>query len=226
MEEQRVRVHLIDELRGLLIIIIVLYHLLYDIDVFFPSNRPWTAIPLVEAIRLTAACSFIVIAGISCHFTRSNIRRGIKTLLWALLITLTTAVLVPEQMIWFGILHLLGSCMVLYGATFSVLKKIKPMIGLVISLLLFLFTYRIFHGVVGWVPLFEIHLPQGLYTKDFCFLWALRKKDFSLPITIRYCLGCFYSALVFFLDLFLLAPNCRDFLHKACEKFGRFGQKR
>ncbi len=226
MEEQRVRVHLIDELRGLLIIIIVLYHLLYDIDVFFPSNRPWTAIPLVEAIRLTAACSFIVIAGISCHFTRSNIRRGIKTLLWALLITLTTAVLVPEQMIWFGILHLLGSCMVLYGATFSVLKKIKPMIGLVISLLLFLFTYRIFHGVVGWVPLFEIHLPQGLYTKDFLFPLGFAKEGFFSSDYYPLLPWMFLFGVGFFLGPFFTCSKLpRFFCIKHVKNLGVLGKK-
>lgn len=169
MEQQKTRVHFIDELRGLLIIIIVLYHLLYDIDMLFSSQRLWTQMSLVEGIRWVAASSFIVIAGISCHFTRSNLRRGIKTLAWAMVITLVTYLFMPQQIIWFGILHLLGTCMVLYGLAFPLLKKIKPPIGIFVSLFLFAFTYRIFHGTVGLGNLFEIHLPEIFYTKAFLF---------------------------------------------------------
>ncbi len=168
-QRQTGRVHFIDELRGVFLIIIVLYHLLYDIDMLLSTNHFWTQEPLIEAVRWVAASSFIVIAGISCHFTRSNIRRGIKTLGWAMAITLITYVFMPHQVIWFGILHLLGLCMLTYGAAFPALKKIPPPIGIILSLLLFVLTYRIFHGTIGLGDSLRIALPESWYSKGYLF---------------------------------------------------------
>lgn len=45
------RVHLMDELRGVLIIGVVLYHLLYDLAVLFPVGIPWMFSDWMNSVR-------------------------------------------------------------------------------------------------------------------------------------------------------------------------------
>ena len=45
------RVHFIDELRGFLIIFVVLYHLLYDLAVIFPIGIDWMFDPWMNTLR-------------------------------------------------------------------------------------------------------------------------------------------------------------------------------
>ena len=91
----------------------ILWHALYDLSAVGRIPAEWLESPLSELTRSFVSVSFILLAGISCRFSRSNLRRGIKTLACALLVTAATwAVGDP---VWFGILHLLGCGMLLYA---------------------------------------------------------------------------------------------------------------
>ena len=66
------RVHLMDELRGVLILGVVLYHLLYDLAVLFPVGIPWMFSPWMDQARNVCTGSLIVISGISCHYAQAG----------------------------------------------------------------------------------------------------------------------------------------------------------
>ncbi|NMC56594.1 MAG: DUF1624 domain-containing protein [Eubacteriaceae bacterium] len=162
------RVHLLDEIRGILIIYIVWYHLMFDLTEVFGLNIAWVYSDTMEYVRIAAVCMFILISGISCNYSKSNVNRGIKTFLWGVVITFVTLLVMPEQIIIFGILHFFGLAMIIGGLLFDKIKKIPAKTGIIISFILFLLTYNLFNGYIGMFG-YEIALPQFLTNKYFLF---------------------------------------------------------
>ena len=109
------RIELIDAVRGLSVCMMLIQHLTYDLYAF--CGAPWSVYknPVCDAIHYGFGAAFILLSGVSSNFSRSNVKRGCRTLGVALVITLVTTAM--EMPIIFGVLHLLGVCMVLYGLT-------------------------------------------------------------------------------------------------------------
>ena len=127
------RIWEIDFLRGLSIILMVGYHLLYDLGDFagvprflgFTTDLSTTAWTMAQSFF---ASVFVVLSGICTTLTRSNVRRGIRLLAISILVTAATHPLVLRQFlgseveyetIWFGVLQCLAVSMLLYGAVFK-----------------------------------------------------------------------------------------------------------
>ncbi len=162
------RVHLMDELRGVLIIGVVLYHLLYDLAVLFPVGIPWMFSDWMNSVRNICAGALIVVSGISCHYTRSNWRRGLRAFGLGMLLTVVTALFIPSQLILFGILHFFGSMTMLYALLQPLLEKVPTMAGLLGSTLLFFLTWPIFSGFIRVLGV-TVYLPEFLYNKPLLF---------------------------------------------------------
>ena len=113
----------IDALRGLALVLMIFYHLLYDLNEFYHVDIAYYEGPFY-LIGKTAAILFILMAGISCSFSRNNTTRGLKLIMWGCVIFLVTYVVVPGSNIVFGILHFLGVCLILY----PVFKNLPPYI--------------------------------------------------------------------------------------------------
>jgi uncharacterized membrane protein len=128
------RIWEIDFLRGLSIILVVGYHLLYDlgeyvgIERFLGFSTNLTTVAWTVAQRFFAGL-FIVLSGVSGTLTRSNVRRGLRLLAVALVITAATFLYDPSFTVWFGILHLLAVSMLIYGAAFEKAKAVACAIG-------------------------------------------------------------------------------------------------
>jgi len=112
---EKKRIGLMDALRGLAVLLMVVHHFLYDLAAF--CGAPWWLFsnPVFDVLHYFFAGLFILLSGVSSNFSRSNVKRGLKALGCALVITAVTAAM--EMPIWFGVLHLLGTCMLLYGLT-------------------------------------------------------------------------------------------------------------
>jgi len=111
----------IDALRGIAIIMMVIYHISYDL--FFLSGFPIKihSIPWVLFQRTTASL-FLLLVGTSLTISNSKLKgklsnkdiikrnflRGIKIFIWGFIITLFTLIFLNDGIILFGILHLIG----------------------------------------------------------------------------------------------------------------------
>ena len=140
---ERRRAGLIDELRGLDIIVMTIYHACYDLVFIFGVEVPHYRSFAMPFIQPGIAWLFIVLSGISCRYSRSNVKRGLRTLLLGLGLSVVTILFMPEQAIYFGILHFMGMAMLLFAALRPVLNRIPATAGIVCSLLLFALTLRL-----------------------------------------------------------------------------------
>jgi uncharacterized membrane protein len=111
----------IDFFRGIAIIMMIVYHLSYDL--YFLGNFQIKINSLSWILfQRTTASLFLLLVGISLTISHSrlnekyseknlffrNLKRGIKIFFWGAIITLFTFVFVNNGVILFGILHLIG----------------------------------------------------------------------------------------------------------------------
>lgn len=115
------------------------------------------------------AVAFILMCGISCTLSRNNTLRGAKMLGAAMVVTIVSIIIMPDAPIIFGILHLLGVCVMLYEPLKGILDKTPIIAGILVCTALFLLTYSVEMGNLGFGP-FQKPLPKDLYTGDLMIL--------------------------------------------------------
>lgn len=164
------RVWEIDMLRGILIITMIILHTLYDLEFFYNVPIGYST-GIVDMIRIMDATSFILVSGISTSFSRSSFKRGLIVLLVALSITFVSFIFDREYFVVFGILHLLGICMIIS----PLIKKI-PALWLFILSLLFASTHFVIPHIEvsnNYFFMFGLYGP-GFASSDYypIFPWA------------------------------------------------------
>ncbi len=162
------RIYWLDWLRGLAIIFMIIYHMIYQRVIWF--NLPATVLdfPVVRFFQLGAQLLFISISGISCSFSKSNWRRGGICLGYGLILSLVTYIVAPDELIVFGILHFLGTAIILYGLLKVLFAPIKPQIGAPFFLFLFLLAYPLIYKY-NYAELMTCHPFIQLLWEKGCF---------------------------------------------------------
>ncbi len=172
------RVYLIDELRGLMVINMVIYHGIYNLVYMFGIDMPWYRGPVGFYWQQIVCGTFIVLAGMSCRFSSNNLKRGLLVFCCGLALSLITWIFMPQQLIAFGILHFMGSAMMIYSVCAPLLDRLTPAAGVGIFSVLFLLTRGIYYGRMGIPLLLEFSLPPELYSTPFLFMFGLPGPNF------------------------------------------------
>lgn len=142
----------------------VAYHGLYDLVYLFGVSFPAFHTLGMHLFQQLICCGFIFMSGISGRYSRGNGRRGLMTLGCGVVISLGTFLLVPSEMIYFGILHFLGGAMILFGLLRGLLDKVPAAAGLVCSLVMWQLLYELPRGRIGLRDFASVSLPGGWYT--------------------------------------------------------------
>ncbi|MDH7593203.1 MAG: heparan-alpha-glucosaminide N-acetyltransferase [Methanomicrobiales archaeon] len=110
----------VDALRGLAVFMMILYHILFDID-YLDIARIQVGTGPLRLLALATVTIFLLLVGVSLtmsYHRHSRVegitgygrffRRGLRILVLAGTVTLVTYLVIPERFIVFGVLHCIG----------------------------------------------------------------------------------------------------------------------
>lgn len=174
------RYRILDEIRGITLCSMILYHTVWDLVYIFGYDWKWFRTGMAFLWQQSICFSFILLSGFCFSLGKKKLRRGLEVFGAGVLISLVTEVFMPQNRIRFGVLTLLGSCMLLVALAEMIKMALckpecnrevcsarsnsfsHPLRGIV-SLLLFILTRRINYGVLGFGDITVVRLPRALY---------------------------------------------------------------
>ena len=107
----------LDALRGATVISMVAFHVMYDLTYLYGINAPWfTDGPLQGIWRISISWVFLALAGWMTSHSRSNLKRGLRYSLVALLIWAATTVSGVGVSISYGIMYCMAASTLLWCA--------------------------------------------------------------------------------------------------------------
>ncbi len=172
------RVFILDWLRGLAVLNMLVFHTLYDVVFIFGVSIGWFSSLPGYLWQQTISWCFILVSGASIHYASRPFRRGAIILGSGLLITVITLVFMPQERVLFGILHFIGTAMLLAAFCLPLLKKIPPWIGAIACTVFFLFIKGVSRGFVGFADYPLFYLPEQWYRFSFLFPLGFPTADF------------------------------------------------
>lgn len=186
------RYALLDELRGLDLVSMMLYHACWDMMFLFGIWMDWYAGMPGRLWQQTICWVFILLSGFCAPFGRHMLRRGVTVFAAGALVTAVTLVFMPEGRVIFGVLTFLGTAMLLTGVLEPLLKKVMPAVGLAVSAVLFAVCYPV---GLGWVGLggWKLMLRRACMPTTLQRFSAFCPSIFIPPIILPCCRGCFCS---------------------------------
>lgn len=184
------RIWELDFIRGFCILLMIIDHTLYDLafifkDIWFEQKAfgfwywlcnlaktgyfTWILRNIIWGI---AVFLFIFISGISCSFSHSNLKRGIRLAVVSILLTAFTWGMDwfmgqhNQYIICFGILHMLATSILLY-CLLSRLGQIPMfLIGVFAIVIGIYFSYNPLEASVGYLAVL-VHTTGGFYSADY-----------------------------------------------------------
>ncbi|MCG2828771.1 heparan-alpha-glucosaminide N-acetyltransferase [Methanothermobacter sp. K4] len=115
------RFHEVDAMRGIAVVMMIIYHVIFDLNFLGAMELDMNSSLLWLTGRL-AAFLFIFLVGVSLSLSHSRrgpgshghyIKRGIRIFLYGLLITAVTWIYPHEGFIVFGVLHFIGVAVII-----------------------------------------------------------------------------------------------------------------
>ncbi|MBE5037531.1 DUF1624 domain-containing protein [Subdoligranulum sp. DSM 109015] len=173
MEQGAKRIWQMDALRGLALLNMLVYHGMYDWVYVFGHPSRWYDIGSAgcHVWQQYICWSFILLSGASFCLGRRQLKNGLLTAGCALILTAVTALVMPSELILFGVLHFNACAVLLTCLLRPVLEKIPAGAGLAASAVLFAVLNQLPWGYLGFE---ELHLaaavPQTLYRANLFWL--------------------------------------------------------
>lgn len=158
------RYHILDEIRGITLCSMILYHAVWDLVYMFGRDWAWYQSDFAYIWQQSICWSFILLSGFCFSLGKKKWKRGMVVFLAGVVISLVTEIFMPANRIRFGVLTLLGSSMLIMAAVESLQsRQSKTKICILLSFLMFALTKRINYGYLGFGDVKIMDLPTGLY---------------------------------------------------------------
>lgn len=206
------RLELLDSIRGLVLISMILYHGIWDLVYLYGMQWPWFQSEWGYLWQQSICWTFIILSGFCWQLGRQHLKRGLTVLAGGVVVSVVTALVLPEQAVRFGILTLIGSGMVVLIPLQKWLDPIPPAAGMAGSFLLFVLTRNLADGYLGMAGLTLVQLPEMLYRNPLTAYVGMPPRGFS---------SSDYFPLMPWLFLFVFGYFLYSFLqqHGTLEKF-------
>ena len=139
------RMWLPDALRGLALLNMLAYHGMYDWVYVFGHESSWYNIwaPGCHVWQQYICWSFILLSGFSFPLAKRPAKNGLIVAGCAAVLTFVTAVFMPSEAIWFGVLHLNAAAVLLTCLVYPLLQRLPAGAGLAASAALFALTNQL-----------------------------------------------------------------------------------
>ena len=168
MANSKPRIWELDALRGVCILCVIVVHFLFDLSFFGGLNLTLPA--WYVFIQEYGGAIFVVLSGVCVTLGSKSVRRGLIVFACGMLITAVTYGMYrlgmsgADVVVKFGVLHLLGVCMLVYPA----FKKLPPAALTVLGLVIAITGYAIRGVVVPQHWLFPLGLTyEGFTSSDY-----------------------------------------------------------
>ncbi len=179
MTAKRERVALLDLLRGIAMLYVMLYHAVYDLKFMYHKDIPDLITPgndFFEALHVFFLWILFAVSGICSGYSRNPLKRGVVLYIIGWGITAATALVMPSQLIVFGVISCFGACMSITALIRKLLDKIPwPMLFTVSFLLWVLFSDFHSEGVLNLV---FTKIPLALPVTDQLYQIGITSPDF------------------------------------------------
>lgn len=168
MANSKSRIWELDALRGVCILCVIVVHFLFDLSFF--GGLDLTLPAWYVFIQEYGGAIFVVLSGVCVTLGSKSVRRGLIVFACGMLITAVTYGMYrlgmsgADVVVKFGVLHLLGVCMLVYPA----FKKLPPAALALLGLAIAITGYAIRGVVVPQRWLFPLGLTyEGFTSSDY-----------------------------------------------------------
>ena len=160
------RIAALDALRGLNLLSMIAYHTCWDLVYLFGMDWSWYRGTGAYIWQQSICWTFILLSGFCWPMGRRPLRRGLTVFACGWIITLVTVIFMPDEQIWFGVLTLIGSCMLLLIPLERGLRYVPTGAGLAVSAALFALLRNVNRGTLGFEGLVLGTVSAELYRND------------------------------------------------------------
>ena len=168
MANSKPRIWELDALRGVCILCVIVVHFLFDLSFF--GGLSLTLPAWYVFLQEYGGAIFVVLSGVCVTLGSKSVRRGLIVFACGMLITAVTYGMYRlgmsgmDVVVKFGVLHLLGVCMLVYPA----FKKLPPAMLTVLGLVIAITGYAIRGIIVPQHWLFPLGLTyEGFTSSDY-----------------------------------------------------------
>lgn len=168
MANSKPRIWELDALRGVCILCVIVVHFLFDLSFF--GGLDLTLPAWYVFLQEYGGAIFVVLSGICVTLGSKSVRRGLIVFACGMLITAVTYGMYrlgmsgADVVVKFGVLHLLGVCMLVYPA----FKKLPPAALALLGLVIAITGYAIRGIIVPQHWLFPLGLTyEGFTSSDY-----------------------------------------------------------
>lgn len=116
----------------------ITYYFLWDLVYLYNADIPWYKSHGAYIWQQSICWTFILLAGFSWHLGKKHMKRGLWAFGGGVVVSLVTAIVLPNDRVRYGVLTLIGSCILIWILLDKVLKKIPAGVGVSVSFVLFL----------------------------------------------------------------------------------------
>lgn len=156
------RYALLDTIRGVTLLSMILYHGAWDAVYLLGADWSWYDTAPGFYWQQSICWTFILLSGFCVNFSGRLVRRGLVISAAGLLVTAVTLAVLPEDRVVFGVLTLLGACMLLTAPLKRTLEQYSY-IGLFLSAALFFLFRNVNSGYAGFGGLRLFAFPRSWY---------------------------------------------------------------
>lgn len=177
-EDKKMRYYLLDALRGFALINMIAYHGIWDLVHIFGMDWKWYLSEGAYVWQQGICWTFILLSGFCWAMGRKKWKRGMFVFGAGLAVTAATLLFMPQDRVIFGVLTLLGSCMLLWIFLSRILERIPAWLGLLGSFGLFIVTRGVNQGYLGFERWKILDLPRSWYRNLVTAFLGFPESDF------------------------------------------------